>query len=213
MFKFKFPSLMPRNDKFSVLLLELSADAALSVTELKHYLDAANDADRQKADAAILQARTKTKAQSQLITQELWRSYITPFDREDIQAFAFELYKIPKIIEKVKERLHLPGLQGGTDDFKRQIDLIAQEAAAMTQLVRAMVEKNDETVRTLVSTLHELEVEGDNILGELLVDLFASERDARDLILRRDIYDMLEKGVDRYRDAAAVALRIVLKHS
>ena len=154
---------------------------------------------------------------SQRITQELWKTYITPFDREDIQAFAFELYKIPKIIEKVKERMQLPGLGAGRDDFVRQINVIMQEADAMQEMVRAMVHKDDEAVRVKVALLYELEIRGDAILKTLLVDLFSVQRpdgiDARDLILRRDIYDMLERGVDRYRDAAAVALRIVLKHS
>ena len=61
--------------------------------------------------------------------------------------------------------------------------------------------------------LQELENKGDAILGELLVELFRNSTDPRDLILRKDIYDMLEKVIDRYRDAAGVALQIVLKHS
>ena len=56
-------------------------------------------------------------------------------------------------------------------------------------------------------------MKGDLMLGELLVSLFNEGHTVRDLILRKDIYDMLEKVIDRYRDAAGVALRIVLKHS
>ncbi len=51
------------------------------------------------------------------------------------------------------------------------------------------------------------------MLGQLLKNLFKGDRDIRDLILRKDVYDMLEKVLDRYRDASAVALQIVLKHS
>ena len=43
--------------------------------------------------------------------------------------------------------------------------------------------------------------------------IFTHENDMKELILRKDIYDMLEKVIDRYRDAAGVALQIVLKHS
>ena len=64
-----------------------------------------------------------------------------------------------------------------------------------------------------VATLQDMELKGDAILGELLVTLFNEGHSTRDLILRKDIYDMLEKVLDRYRDAADVALQIVLKHS
>ena len=58
-----------------------------------------------------------------------------------------------------------------------------------------------------------MEAHGDEVLGQLLKNLFKGDRDVRDLILRKDVYDMLEKVLDRYRDASAVALQIVLKHS
>jgi uncharacterized protein Yka (UPF0111/DUF47 family) len=47
--------------------------------------------------------------------------------------------------------------------------------------------------------------------ADLLAALYASERDIRDLLIRRDIYDMLERVVDRFRDVSSVALQIVLK--
>ncbi len=64
-----------------------------------------------------------------------------------------------------------------------------------------------------IDVLYDLENRGDAVLNELLAALYKSEHDARGFILRKDIYDMLETVIDRYRDAAAVALQIVLKHS
>jgi uncharacterized protein Yka (UPF0111/DUF47 family) len=143
----------------------------------------------------------------------LCRSYITPFDRDDIQDFAAALYKIPKIMEKVKERMDLHGLAGEGRDFLRQVDVIVEEASAMDDIVKNLIRKPDSRrVQDKVSVLYDLEHKGDSILGELLATLFDEHTEARDLILRKDIYDMLEKVIDRYRDAAGVALQIVLKH-
>ena len=72
---------------------------------------------------------------------------------------------------------------------------------------------DEKTIVGKVAQLHTLEANGDEVLGQLLSDLFKNHQDARDLILRKDIYDMLEKVLDRYRDAAEIALQIVLKHS
>ena len=61
--------------------------------------------------------------------------------------------------------------------------------------------------------LDRLENEGDEVLSRLLVDLLQNAADARQLILRKEIYDLLERVIDKYRNAAEVALQIALKHS
>ena len=85
----------------------------------------------------------------------------------------------------------------------------------MEDMVRELTSGHSDSARILqkVNVLHDLENKGDAALGELLSALFKNYTEARDLILRKDIYDMQEKVIDRYRDAAAVALQIVLKHS
>ena len=213
MFK-KFPFLKPKDNKFCVLLEGLSAEAQGCALHLKTFVESADAAERAAAGAAIEAARKRSKEMTGQVTAELCRTYITPFDREDIQDIAGDLYKIPKTIQKIKERLSMHGITSVKGDFSRQIDLIVQEAEAMEEMMKELTKgHDDDRVIAKAAVLQELENRGDAILGELLVSLFKENTDARDLILRKDIYDMLEKVVDRYRDAASVALQIVLKHS
>ena len=205
--------LLPREDKFFTLLEQLSAQAALCVQHLKDFSDNTDPAHRAQLAADINQRRVTSKNIFTKVTRELWRSYITPFDREDIQEFAAALYKIPKIIDKVKDRLVLPGLESHKDDYAQQISVIVEEAHAVESMVAALVHKNNEDLKNKIALVYDLEVKGDLILGQLLTALFENTRDPRDLILRKDIYDFLEKIIDRYRDIAAVALRITLKYS
>jgi uncharacterized protein Yka (UPF0111/DUF47 family) len=122
------------------------------------------------------------------------------------------LYKIPKPIEKVKERILLHRLVNADGDFSRQVDLIVQEAAAMEEMVQALVHRKDpKKILERAAVLQELEQQGDAVRNDLMAGLFSAQRDVRDLILRRDIYDMLEKVVDRFRDVAGVAIQVVLK--
>lgn len=182
---------------------------------LKTYVESVDAAAQAKAADAITASRRQSKDLTGQITAELCRTYITPFDREDIQDIAADLYKIPKTIEKIKDRLSMHGINSVKGDFSRQIDVIVEESEAMQEMVRELTKTghDDERIIAKARQLQELENKGDIILGELLVALFKNNTDARDLILRKDIYDMLEKVVDRYRDAAGVALQIVLKHS
>lgn len=210
----KFPSIFPKEEKFYKLLAQHSLHASACAQQLKVFMDATNEADRMKASSAIDGERAAAKALAAETTMELCRSFITPFDREDIQDLSDLLYKIPKIIEKVKERIVLHGISSSEGDFIRQVDLIVEEASVMDAVVTALISgKGSAGVIRNVERLRNLEQKGDTVRNELMVELFRSDRDIRDVLLRRDIYDMLEKIVDRFRDAAGVVLQIVLKHS
>lgn len=207
-------SLLPREDRFCALLQELAAQAKVCALHLRTYVGSTDDAAKNQAKQAIAAARAASKTAATAITTELCRSFITPFDREDIQSFSTGLYKIPKTIVKIVERIELNGLSAVRTDFLPQIEVIVKEAEAAEEMVKSLItDRNGKQIAQKAQILNELEQQGDQILHELLQSLFSEPRDARDLMLRKDIYDMLEKVVDRYRDAAGVALQIVLKHS
>jgi len=207
-------SLLPKQEKFYTYLTELSAQANICAAHLKAYVEAADAAGRKKTVQKLTDCRAQSKAIMGEMTGELCRSFITPFDREDIQNFAQCLYRIPKTIEKAVQRMELHGLKGAKGDFIRQTDLIAGEAKVMEEMVSDLINKrNTKQVMQKVTLLHELEQKGDDVLQELLGSLFTEGRDVKDLILRKDIYALLEKVIDCYRDAAAVTLQIVLKYS
>ncbi|HEX4353481.1 MAG TPA: hypothetical protein VHZ95_11210, partial [Polyangiales bacterium] len=140
-------------------------------------------------------------------------TFVTPFDREDIQLFCSYLYRITKTIEKVREHLDIHEMHD-IEDLPRQVALIAQEAEAMDSVVKTLVKGGKlEQVVAQTAILDELENKGDALLSELQVNLMKDTRDVRRLILRKDIYDLLERVIDGYRSAAGVALQIALKHS
>ena len=201
-------NLKPKQDVFFVLLADLAAQGKLCADALQNVL-----AGDPAATAILQQGRQRAKDLTAEITRELWRSYITPFDREDIQDFASDLYKIPKVLEKIAARLTLPGISDDRQDFMRQAAIIAEQAGAMRAMVAALSQNDNERVQAKITQMYDLEQKGDDTLGALLAELFAEHRDPRDLISRHDMYDLMEKAIDRYRDASAVILRIVLKHN
>jgi len=207
-------SLLPRQDSFYTGLLTLSAQAAACAHLLRNYVESDDPTISEKTIEAVATCRAQSKDVMNSITDELCRSFITPFDREDIQSFSQNLYRIPKMIEKVIQRMELHGLTGAEEDFARQTDVITEEAKAMEDIVNDLIRRqNTKNVVEKVELLHDLEQKGDDVLQELLNSLFTGEREVKDLMLRKDIYDMMEKVIDSYRNAAAVALQIVLKYS
>lgn len=209
----KLAHLLPRQDKFSHLLASLSKASYISACYLKSYIEAQPD-ERPAIAKNIQGCKANAKELLSSITQSLCQTYITPFDREDIQEFAVHLYKITKTIDKVRERISLHDLSLSDGNFARQVDLICLEGIAMNDMVEALNKsKASKMIIEKTDLLLDLESKGDDLLAELLVDLFSKETSARELILRKDIYDMLEKVIDRYRDAGNIAVEIVLKHS
>lgn len=205
---------LPREEKFYTYLEQLAALAHESARCLKIFIESAGTAEREKSAADLARCRAEAKTVSANVTRDLCTTFVTPFDREDIQNFSADLYKIVKTAEKIRERLSMHGLASERGDFSRQMDVIVQEAQAMKDMVHALVAGGkSREIQEKAAALHDLENKGDEILGELLQSLFREAREPRDFILRKDVYDMLEKIIDRYRDAAGVAIQIVLKHS
>jgi uncharacterized protein Yka (UPF0111/DUF47 family) len=211
---FKNFRLMPREEKFFKLLESLSSQAELCARHLKTYIESKNQEEKAAAGEAMRQCRAEAKTLSFEVTKELCLTFVTPLDREDIQDISADLYRITKLIEKAYERMSLHKLEINRGDFSRQVDLIVREAGVMQAMVKELIthSKPDQILKQ-ADILRDMEQEGDAILSELLGDLFRSTTEARELILRKDIYDMLEKVIDSYRDIAGVALQIVLKYS
>ena len=207
-------NILPKEDKFYELMRALSAQAHDSAVLLNAFTAMPAGPQRDVLSKKIVAVKAESKRLIETVTREVSISFVTPFDREDIQEFCSQIYKIPKTIDKIRERLELHNIDTNDGDFARQVSLIVQEANAMQDIVEALTRKGaSKIIVEKAAELHRLETSGDEVLGSLLAKLFTGDRDVRDLILRKDIYDMLEKVLDRYRDAAQIALQIVLKHS
>jgi uncharacterized protein Yka (UPF0111/DUF47 family) len=208
-------SLLPREEKFIKMLMDLERYANQSCRLLKTMVEKRDDADAiREASEGIRKSKREAKKALEVITQEICRTLITPFDREDIQEFAVVLYHIPKLIDKITVRLLTHDMHPFNGDFNQFVAIIERQAEAMSAVVHEFSGKlNTKTVNAKAAILHELEDQGDVVLGQLIASSFHDIADIRELILRKDIYEMLEDVTDQYRDAANVALQIILKHS
>lgn len=204
-------NLLPREEKFLKMLMDLERHANRSCALLKALLE---ERDNPTVTEEIHRTKREAKKVLEVINQEICRTLITPFDREDIQEFAVSLYHIPKLIEKITVRLLTHKMHAFNQDFNQFVDIIERQSEAMSALIQEFSGKlNTKTVNAKAAILHELEDQGDVVLGQLIASSFSQIEDVRELILRKDIYEMLEDVTDQYRDAANVALQIILKHS
>lgn len=192
-------------------LLEKSAEEARESVDILVRLLAKPEAGSLD-DFALL--RKKDKRITEEISERLTTTFVTPLEREDIEALSNALYKIPKTLEKFGERLLLCPDRVRKVDFSRQAGLLLKAADVVLVMVRALRSSPDlEKVKEQNDRLQYLEGEADKLMVELLRDLYAGEKDAVSVIALKDLYDLLEKVIDRCRDAGNVIFHIVLKNS
>jgi uncharacterized protein Yka (UPF0111/DUF47 family) len=208
---FSLQQLFGKGDQFYGLLEQAAEEAHSSV---KLVLDLMNTPKaRQNLDDLIL-ARRKEKKIAEQISELLVKTFVTGLEREDIEALSLALYKIPKTTEKFAERylLAAPHLQGV--EFTKQAALMERSTDVVLQMVKQLRDLSHvEKLKELNDKLQFIEGEADRLMLELLTELYSGRYDALRAIVIRDLYELIEKAVDRCRDAGNVVMHIVLKNS
>jgi hypothetical protein len=207
-------NLLPQDNKFFDLLRETSELANKSVHLLK---DLTIEDDREsvfKIAREIEIAKQKAKEINYEITERLCRTLVTPFDHEDIHRLSRGLYKIPKICEKAQERLVAFQLRPFQNDFFKLTSNMVEASDVVHTLVKSLKTlKDSRPIHDKCALIHNIEANTDNLLNQLTIDLYQYENDFKKILIRKEMYGLMEAIVDRHRDVANVILEIVLKHS
>lgn len=206
--------LFGKDEKFYDLL-EASADEALTSTKLlATYLQRSQSFTSSSDLDEFIQSRRKDKRITQQITEELCKTFVTPLEREDIEALSLSLYRIPKIVEKIVERLSIYPGRLPIEGFLKQAALLSQAAEAVVFMVKQLRGGAKLTsVQEANGRLQYTEGEADKVMLGLIKDLYHGPYDAKETMILQELFEMMEKAVDRCRDAGAVVFQIVLKYS
>jgi len=200
-----------KGDKFYDLL-EASAEAAREgANALQKLLE-------HRGEAMILDsfraARRREKQIASQISQALVNTFVTALDREDIEAMSSALYRIPKTIEKFAERYAIMPSRLEGVDFAARAVLLMRATEVLAEMVGEL--RNGlriDRMRALQDRLQAIESEADRMLLEAYRDLYTANGDPIKVVLAKDLFELMEKAIDRCRDVGNVIYSIVLKHS
>ena len=206
--------LFGKDEKFYDLL-EASADEAQASTRLlADYIKALGQSAQSKNLDEFIQSRRKDKRITQQITEELCRTFVTPLEREDIEALSLALYRIPKTIEKIVERISIYPGRLPIEGFSRQAELLCKASETVVFMVKQLRRgARLEPVQEANELLQYTEGEADKVMLGLLKELYTGPFDAKETMILQEKFEMLEKAVDRCRDAGNVVFQIALKYS
>ncbi len=148
------------------------------------------------------------------IFTELGKNFITPFDREDIHYLASALDDIADYIYSSAKKIHFYRVNPNDMGIQKMAELIAvgcvQVQKAVTEL-RNM--KNMRQITDALVSINSIENQADDIFDMSIERLFATEPDAKEVIKKKEIYQVLEIVTDKCEDAANVIESIIVKYA
>ncbi|MFN2119634.1 MAG: DUF47 domain-containing protein [Anaerolineales bacterium] len=208
---FSLQRLLGKEDRFFTLLEASAEEARASVQAL---VNLSKSLDKTREGDEFTYVRQKDKEITREIRNAVYKTFITALEREDIEELSTALYKIPKMIDKFTTRVLLVPQHVRGVDFSRQISLLQQATDIVLELVKSLRKGMDlERVKDLNDKLQFLESEADNHMMSLYQDLFSGRHEPMKVLALKDLYEQLEKVIDRCRDAGNVIAHIALKHS
>ena len=208
---FSLQRLLGKEDKFFGMLEASALEARTSVQAL---VKLSKGFDQPVVLDEFAHSRRKDKQITKDISDAVYTTFVTAIEREDIEDLSSALYKIPKTVDKFSERLLIAPQQVRGIDFSTQIGLLDRATELVLQMVKTLRDgMNLEQIKELNDKLQYLEGEADKHMMTLYKDLFSGKHEPIQVILLKDLYEILEKIIDRCRDAGNVIAHIVLKNS
>ena len=204
--------LMPREGKFFDLfnahaekIVEGSRELATMIGTFKDL-----DAHAQRIDVA---ERAADKITHECITL-LHKTFITPFDRDQIHQLINTMDDILDLIQDVAESVALYDLRSVTPEA-RQLAEICQMCCDRVQTAVGLLTnvKQSNAIMKVCEEIDRLESDADRVQRAALQKLFRDENDVKQILKLRVIYDLLESITDRCEDVANVVEGIVLENS
>ncbi len=205
-------SLIPREKKFFILFEQGTQNAHKIAQQLrdmvylwenvKERVGVINDLEHQ-GDAITHQ-----------IFEQLHRSVITPFDREDIALLAHSLDDVADFIHAAADAMLLYRVERPTHRAKELVDIVVQ---AVAEVERAVSEIHDRIGRKQILKrcveINRLENMGDSVFRSAMAELFDDSQDFAGLIKWREIYKHMESVIDRCEDIANILEGVALKYA
>ena len=148
------------------------------------------------------------------IFTQLGKNFITPFDREDIHYLASALDDIADYIYASAKKINFYKVNPADIGIQKMADVIAHGCEAVHNAVTELRDmKNMRKITDALVAINSIENQGDDIFDMSIERLFETENDAKEVIKKREIYQVMEIVTDKCEDAANVIESIIVKYA
>ena len=199
--------LIPRDEKFYDLFIRDGENLLEAARKLEAMVSSYDRLDERIAEIQVLEKRGDQIDDE--IVARLKRSFITPFDREDIHELVVHLDDVVDGIQATAEAFVIYGITKPDEDVKQLVGLLVGQALGLLEALTKMERKRD--VGPHLQQVHELEHQADALSRAAIGRLFRGGTEPLEVIKLRELYSSLEETIDAAEDAAEVIERILTK--
>ena len=205
-------SLIPRERKFFALFEQGTQNAVKIAQQLKDLVYIWENVKERVG--VINDLEHQGDAITHQIFEQLHRTIITPFDREDIALLAHSLDDVIDFIHAAADAMLLYKVERPTHRAKEMVDIVVQ---AVGEVERAVSEIHDRIGRKQLLNrcveINRLENMGDSVFRSAMAELFDDSADLAGLIKWREIYKHMESVIDRCEDIANILEGVAIKYA
>lgn len=210
-----FDRFKPKENKFFPLLREM-ADVIVNASDL--IVECVQLTDH----AAVVEYYKKIKEQERRgdsvqnkIFEELNDTFITPFDREDINHLSSKMDDITDLINSCAKRIMLYSPKLMPESATRLALLVRESAGYITKAIDELdlLKKSPAKIKEYCEHLGVLEHNADDVYEHFLIDLFENEKDAIEVIKLKDILHELERATDAAETVGKIIKTIIIKYT
>jgi len=208
---FRFP-FMPREEKFFSLFEESAQNMVKAAQALKAMVDTWEDVEGRVGQITELEHIGDTITHQ--IMAQLHRTFVTPFDREDIALLAHSLDDVTDFIQAAADAMLIYKVDQPSQRAKELADTIVQATAEVERAMPLLRHRAQlkQTLERCVE-INRLENVADRVYRSALSELFSDSPDIAYVIKWREIYEQMEGATDRCEDVANVLEGVAIKHA
>jgi len=207
----RFP-FIPREEKFFTLFEQSAQNMVRAAQGLKKMMNTYENVAKDVAEITELEHQGDTITHE--IIAQLHRTFVTPFDREDIALLAHSLDDVTDFIHAAADAILIYKIECPTPRATELADVIVQAA---TEVEKAMPQlRHPKELKQILPRgveINRLENMADRVFRSAMGELFDNAIDIAQVIKWREIYEYMEAATDRCEDVANVLEGVALKHA
>jgi len=203
-------SLLPREDEYFSLFSQITGKIQDASNILVRMVSEEN-ADLIAYSRQVKDVEHACDEITHKVTTKLNKSFITPFDREDIFTLAVGLDDVCDYIDAAARAIRMYNITEFNEFVRQLARLINSQASAMNAAVAML--QDPKGMNAQIVEIHRLENEADEAYSRAIGDLFKNSTDPIEVIKQKELLEILENATDRCESVANIMESVVLKHS
>lgn len=208
-----FQFFVPKDTKFFPLFEQASTNLVIIAETLHDAVNAPKD-KREDLFKKIEELEHKVEGITQKTQIELSRNFITPFDREDINALIKSIDEVADNMHGAASRMRYYQVEKITKSIRKLTEINLEACQLIDTAVKELKDlKNHQSIKGICKRINKLESKGDVVFDKAVADIFENESDAIKIIKYKEVLSALEMASDSCKGVSNVIEQISVKHS